>query len=353
MDKYTWNFDEFCKNDKDFYDRLDKLSIGIKNIKDKKINDLYDTLKSYFTLALEREKLYTYAELNSDIKIGEEKYIKMKEELDKVYNNLKKYQTKIVNYILSLNKEKERSASFEVDILVKKDDGNYETIELNSTYDTIRIERNLGFISKVYSANYPENAYKKEVHIPSVRQINFCEKVLKSIDHNLIDEAYFTIKDTDIVLTDKVEIDIVNMDKINDKSYDYVNEREEKVAKWCKILLSSSSQEIKKELDTLMSEKDSKKIIDKVEELSKDDEIISLNDEYDRTELDKVSARNLGIEQGIIQGKAEGIKEGKEEGIKERNIAIAKNMLKEGLDANLISKVTGLSKEKVEKLKEA
>ena len=42
-----------------------------------------------------------------------------------------------------LNKEKERSASFEVDILVKKDDGNYETIELNSTYDTIRIERNL------------------------------------------------------------------------------------------------------------------------------------------------------------------------------------------------------------------
>ena len=252
-----------------------------------------------------------------------------------------------------LNKEKERSASFEVDILVKKDDGNYETIELNSTYDTIRIERNLGFISKVYSTNYPENAYKKEVHIPSVRQINFCEKVLKSIDHNLIDESYFTIKDTDIVLTDKVEIDIVNMDKINDKSYDYVNEREKKVAKWCKILLSSSSQEIKKELDTLMSEKDSKKIIDKVEELSKDDEIISLNDEYDRAELDKVSARNLGIEQGIIQGKAEGIKEGKEEGIKERNIAIAKNMLKDNLDIKTICKYTGLSKEEVESLKEA
>ncbi len=94
-----------------------------------------------------------------------------------------------------------------------------------------------------------------------------------------------------------------------------------------------------------MSEKDSKKIIDKVEELSKDDEIISLNDEYDRAELDKVSARNLGIEQGIIQGKAEGIKE--------RNIAIAKNMLKEALDVDLISKVTGLSKEEVESLKEA
>ena len=86
-----------------------------------------------------------------------------------------------------------------------------------------------------------------------------------------------------------------------------------------------------------MSEKDSKKIIDKVEELSKDDEIISLNDEYDRAELDKVSARNLGIEQGRLDG------------IKET----AKNMLKDNLDIKTICKYTGLSKEEVESLKEA
>ena len=61
-------------------------------------------------------------------------------------------------------------------------------------------------------------------------------------------KAYFTIKDTDIALTDKVEIDIVNMDKINDKSYDYVNEKKKKVANGCVILLSSSSKKIKKEL---------------------------------------------------------------------------------------------------------
>ncbi len=49
----------------------------------------------------------------------------------------------------------------------------------------------------------------------------------------------------------------------------------------------------------------------------------------------------------------EGIKEGKEEGIKERNIAIAKNMLKDNLDIKTICKYTGLSKEEVESLKEA
>ena len=90
-----------------------------------------------------------------------------------------------------------------------------------------------------------------------------------------------------------------------------------------------------------MSEKDSKKIIDKVEELSKDDEIISLNDEYDRAELDKVSARNLGIEQGMI------------EGIKQTKIETARNMLNKNFSISDICDVTGLSKEEVESLKEA
>ena len=90
-----------------------------------------------------------------------------------------------------------------------------------------------------------------------------------------------------------------------------------------------------------MSEKDSKKIIDKVEELSKDDEIISLNDEYDRAELDKVSARNLGIEQGRI------------EGIKQTKIETARNMLNKNFSISDICDVTGLSKEEVESLKEA
>lgn len=157
MDKYIWNFDEFCKSDKDFYDRLDKLSIGIKKIKDKKINDLYDTLKSYFALALEREKLYTYAELNSDIKIGEEKYIKMKEELDKVYNNLKKYQTKIVNYILSLNKEKDELINKDKR-LKEYDMYLYEVLRNKRSY--ITNDKIIDDTNKMHKIN---EEYKKEI----------------------------------------------------------------------------------------------------------------------------------------------------------------------------------------------
>ncbi len=57
-----------------------------------------------------------------------------------------------------------------------------------------------------------------------------------------------------------------------------------------------------------------------------------------------------GKTQGLAQGKAEGKEEGKAEGKKENQIEIAKNMLKENIDINLIIKCTGLVKEEIETL---
>ena len=47
----------------------------------------------------------------------------------------------------------------------------------------------------------------------------------------------------------------------------------------------------------------------------------------------------------------EGIKKGKEEGKKERDIEIAKASLKQGIDINTISIITGLAIQEIEKLK--
>ena len=65
--------------------------------------------------------------------------------------------------------------------------------------------------------------------------------------------------------------------------------------------------------------------------------------------------RDQGYRDGLSQGKAEGRKEGKAEGISEgkneRNIEIAKNMLNEGIDINIIIKCTGLTNEDINALK--
>ena len=55
--------------------------------------------------------------------------------------------------------------------------------------------------------------------------------------------------------------------------------------------------------------------------------------------------------EGRTDGIKEGIKEGIREGAKEQNIKIAKKMLEQKLDIEIIMNTTGLSKEKKEKIR--
>ena len=245
------------------------------------------------------------------------------------YEELKKNITLIPR---ELGVDKKRSARFQVDILIKREHGNIENIELNASYDNLIIKRNNGYATKIYSSNYPKKAYDtKNVHIPSLRQINFCLEVPERITNNLINECFLTIKGTDIILTDDFEIDVVDMAKIDDPSYNYVDEREERVARWCKILKSSDSEVINKELKKIMSKTDADKITKKVEDISQDSEFITLNDEYDKVELEKAGERNLGREEGIK--------------------GTAKKMLDKKYDIKDISEITGLSKNEIESLR--
>ena len=67
--------------------------------------------------------------------------------------------------------------------------------------------------------------------------------------------------------------------------------------------------------------------------------------------LNEVSALSYAEEKGIQKGIEEGVKQGLEQGAKQRNIEIAKNLIQNGLDNELVSKSTGLSIEEVEELR--
>ena len=68
---------------------------------------------------------------------------------------------------------------------------------------------------------------------------------------------------------------------------------------------------------------------------------------YDREKLKKQEAYELGEE----AGKEIGQKIGQEIGIAKRNKEVALNMLRENIDTDIISKVTGLSIEDINELK--
>lgn len=71
--------------------------------------------------------------------------------------------------------------------------------------------------------------------------------------------------------------------------------------------------------------------------------------EWQKDKLDKLVI-DTAKDKGIEEGKSIGIEEGKSIGIRERTIQIVKNLLKENVDVETISKTTGLTKEEIQNL---
>ena len=87
-------------------------------------------------------------------------------------------------------------------------------------------------------------------------------------------------------------------------------------------------------------------ILEKVEDFSDDEEILGAYDgEWHRKEVARVVILDA-VERGIEQGIEQGIEKGS---LREKN-EIAQNMLKENIDIELISKVTGLNIDQIKKL---
>ena len=146
-----------------------------------------------------------------------------------------------------------------------------------------------------------------------------------------------TMRDEDgIIFDDSTIIYEVNMTKASDLSYNYANKREEQIAIISRIFMAESSLELDKESNELMSKKDTEKLVSRAKELSSDGEYIRL---FDEEENYKELIRNTELS------------EAHEAGSKEKALEIAKNAKALGLDNNSISKITGLSIEKIENLK--
>ena len=86
-----------------------------------------------------------------------------------------------------------------------------------------------------------------------------------------------------------------------------------------------------------------------VMQLSKEERILYERYVEDRRNRESIVINNYraGKLKGIEEGKEEGLKEG----IKKGKLETAKNMLKKGLDINLVSEITGLSIEEIDGLK--
>ena len=105
---------------------------------------------------------------------------------------------------------------------------------------------------------------------------------------------------------------------------------------------NSEIRKANKEVEKLSQDKEERELYELRLKAIRDEENIRL------TGIEEGMAR--GLRKGRIQGRKAGLKQGLEVGRNERNIEIAKNMLKKGMEIKDISEITGLSIEEIENI---
>ena len=224
--------------------------------------------------------------------------------------------------------------SSRLDILATDDNGIKYDIEMQCRKTKDIINRTLYYASKSFAKDLKKNEDYNKSRVISIWI--FGENITERIEP--ISEALMTFqpnqRDKYGIMTDNIRIIYLELNKyiVSDENIKY------KLSKWVDFLkdpinLNKDTVEDKdidkarKTLEYISTSKEERIIIEKIVE--------GRNDYY--------SSNTIARE----EGKEEGLKEGE----KNKSIEIAKNMLKEGLDVNLISKLSGLSVDEINKIK--
>ena len=247
------------------------------------------------------------------------------------------------------------SKSSRLDILAVDDNGIKYDIEMQCRKTKDIPNRAVYYASKLFTKDLKENDDYNKSRVISIWI--FAENVTNR--KSAISEALMTFqknKDDDYeILTDNIRIIYLELRKYLINSYNY----NDKLTKWVDFLTNP----IKLDRNTV-EDKDIGKAIKTLDYISTNDEERLIIDKIIEGRNDYYSAKNIareegreeglkeGLDKGLKEGKEEGLKEGREEGLKEKSIEIAKNMLKDNVDINIISKYSGLTIDEINKLKE-
>ena len=242
--------------------------------------------------------------------------------------SLKEVKGNVKHLSKELLKKKRKDMDNHVDVLLDYKEDKI-IVEMNSK--KIMINRNYVYLFKVASGTLKvgDTTYK---NIRNSVLINFNK--LNDPKKNFIDIGYLKNQDGEI-MTKTLKVININIAKAFDKSYTYLNEFEENIAKICRIFKATCSSDLKKEIESFMSKEEAKNFINKAKELSSDDEMVYMFDQENMQEM----IRNTELEEAV------------EKGSQEKALEIAKNLLNAKMDLDSIAKMTGLSREEIEKLK--
>ena len=219
-----------------------------------------------------------------------------------------------------------------VDVLAKINNNEYCDIEMQMTDKTNLIERLLYYWSKQYIKSIKKgNKYEELKRTIIILITNFEVRGLETLDFHskwkIIEE-----KERKLILTQHLEIHIIEIPK---KYKKIENDKENKLKEWLSFLENPESEEV---LYYMKNNENIKSAKEKLNTLSEDERVRRLAELREKAIMDEKEAKYTGYTEGRVEGREITKKE------------IAKKMKEEKIDMEIIVKVTGLTREDIDKL---
>ena len=234
-----------------------------------------------------------------------------------------------------LPKENMKEKGRIVDIYVVLDGKIYIDIEMNkSKFETV-LQRNIKYKDKLSSMLPESEGDFKNLTSNKLYQLNLNAYPFEKILDDII--VLYGLKTHHIYSSDECMV-IKNLERYRDLYYNKSNKEKDVI--WLTILTSRTFTELYELSRHILSKEKVKKLMEAAISMSKDGFILH---EWQKDKFDALVKYNE-----IEDAK----KEGKAEGTKEKAIEIAKNLIKENVDINIIVKSTGLTKKDINLLKE-
>lgn len=213
----------------------------------------------------------------------------------------------------------------EVDAVYESSD-NIINIEVNYNESKLSIAKNNRYVYHLILRQVKKgdiDLYKKVWQI-NINNYDYFKKGEFIYHSYIMDEKYHECRD------DGVEIIDINLAYLEKLSYNEI--KKEGTNSLIRLLYIMLCEDKEERVKLYKSDRIMDKVNDKIDELTEEFDSILF---YNKEEFRKAESEELGIEKGR----------------KEREKEIAKKMLEENMSLELISKLTGLSKEEIEELK--
>lgn len=220
-----------------------------------------------------------------------------------------------------------------LDVLAKLNDEEYCNIEMQMIERDKLLERILYYWARVYTRNLKKGKdYIELQKTIEVLIVDFEIKELKDLEYHskwkIIEEKY-----KKHILTEDLEIHIIMLPKIKKLT---PQESKEELVKWLNFIEEPESEKVGQ---YMKENKEIKEAKEKLQVMSEDERMQKLAELREKAIMDEKAIERFGIKKGIEEGR----KKGRQETLKET----AKKMKEEGLDIELIEKITNLTKEEI------